>query len=210
MDERLVALARRCADGELDAAGRAELLARLRTDPAGFEPLALALLERRAIGDAARRYTRPEPPRPAPLPARRRWRSAAGMAATAALGLVAGLSLNRLSAPAGPVAPPVVAVAEPAADAGPAPPGPPAAPKPVGVLEWPTGDGPPLSLPVYDGRDVPSGYDRDPLPPGLREELIAAGRFGGELRQEYTFPLADGRLLSVPLHAVSVRGPEVF
>ena len=201
-------LVQRCADGELTAAQRRNLLARLTADPAGYEPLALALLERQALAAAAREYLRPAAPStPTPAPSPRR-RSAAGMAATATLGLLAGFWLPRPAPtePAIPIAGRVeLAPAEPAAAA----PADLPAPVPVAMLEWPTAGGAPLSLPVYDGRDVPPGFG-DPLPPGVREELIAGGRYGGELRQEYTFPLADGRLLSVPVHAVSVRGPEVF
>ena len=211
----LAALIRRCADGELTDPDRTALLARLTADPAGYEPLALALLERRTTDDAVRAFLRPDGADAeggaaavtvAAPPPRRRWATAAGWVASAAAGLLAGVSMNASPVPvAGPVA-----SSEPAApvveeDAPP--------PAPVAALTWTAADGTAASLPVYDGRVVPAELAAawaDPLPPGVRAELIRTGRFAGEVRQEYTVPLEDGSLLTVPVHAVSVRGPEVF
>ena len=201
----------RCADGELNDAQRAELLARLSAEPAGFESLALALLERRLTDDALRGLLRDGAERgPAPVvPARRpAWRRAAGPLAGLAAGLLVGFGLNPSAAGPAPAAGPLVDV----------PPVPepieeeiftPAAvpePRPVASLEWFAPDGTPVSLPVYDGS---APLPADPLL-AETEALMRAGRFGGAVRQEYTVPLADGRLLTVPVHAVSVRGPEVF
>ncbi|NNJ27953.1 hypothetical protein [Alienimonas chondri] len=86
-------------------------------------------------------------------------------------------------------------------------------PTPLAQVAWRTANGTSLSLPVYDERDVTAAMAAraaDPLPAHVRAELVRSGRFAGELRQEYTVPLADGRLLTVPVHAVSVRQPEVF
>ena len=201
----------RCADGELTDAQRAELLARLGAEPAAFEPLALALLERRLTDDALRGLLRDGAERPpVPIvPARRSaWRRAAGPLAGLAAGLLVGFGLNPSAAGPAPVAGPLVdvpPVPEPVEEEFFAPAAPPE-PRPVASLEWFAPDGTPISLPVYDGS---APLPADPL---IAETaaLMRAGRFGGAVRQEYTVPLSDGRLLTVPVHAVSVRGPEVF
>ena len=210
-DAALSELIGRCADGELDDAQRADLLARLSAEPAGFEPLALALLERRLTDDALRGLLRDGAERaPAPVvPARRpAWRRAAGPLAGLAAGLLVGFGLNPSAAGPAPVAGPLADVPSvpDMSDDDVFTPAVPAEPRPVASLEWFAPDGTPVSLPVYDGS---APLPADPLI-AETEALMRAGRFGGAVRQEYTVPLADGRLLTVPVHAVSVRGPEVF
>ena len=199
----LAALVRRCADGELAPADRPALLAALRADPAGYEPLALALLERQTLAAALRSSVTPVSA-PTPRPSARPWRRAAGLLATAAAGLAAGLGVNvsRADSREETEASPLVADA-----------GPPAArpvPQPVAELSWATGPDTAFTLPVYDGEEVPPGFGADPLTPAERAELVRTGRYAGEWRQEYTVALDDGRLLTIPVHAVGVRGPEVF
>ncbi|MFH5805005.1 hypothetical protein [Alienimonas sp. DA493] len=231
-------LAQRCADGVLTDAQRSDLLARLEAAPEGYRPLALALLERRLIDAALRdslRTTGGEPIAPAvDPPAGRAWRRAAGWAFSAAAGLAVGLGWNAAAAPVVPPPPDgrsPIALADAATAPAPTPnatvaplsvppdprapdPGAPEVlPRPVARVEWRTESGRPFELPVYDERDVSpalAARAADPLPADLRAELIRTGRFGGEVRQEYTVPLPDGRLLTVPVHAVRVRQPEVF
>ncbi|MEM9701669.1 MAG: hypothetical protein AAF907_04415 [Planctomycetota bacterium] len=251
MTDDLAQLVQRCADGELSDADRAALHAQLDADPTAYKPLALALLERRLIDDALRSAIREEPrakqPMPAPAlaePPTRRLRRYAGRFASAAAGLLIGLSWSLFAASTNAgtaadsrvAATPEPSLAETAAqmtlaassaddesDSFADPSFPPTAsaaerspmpePTPVALMEWRSQDGTPVSLPVYDEYQLtPSlaAQAADPLPAGWREELIRTGRFAGEVRQEYTVPLADGRLLTVPVHAVSVRGPEVF
>ena len=90
----LPTLIARCADGELAPADRPALRAALRADPAGYEPLALALLERQTLAAALRAAVADDAsPRPAaaPTPAARPWRRAAGPLAATAAGLCVGL-----------------------------------------------------------------------------------------------------------------------
>ena len=232
-DSALTDLIQRCADGELGDAQRVELLARLEADPAGYRPLALALLERHTIAAALRDMVRAPPvPRPSvaerPRDRRRFARRVAGAAAGLALGFALGWGTPRFAGSDGGAVeagrPRLVQQVVRPPESRPAPPEPrsvtpvstPAAfapPTPAARLEWRTADGTPWSLPVYDAAEVSpqlAARAADPLPAGVREELIRTGRFGGELRQEYTVPLSDGRLLTIPVHAVSVREPEVF
>ena len=198
------ALVRRCADGELAPADRPALLAALRADPAGYEPLALALLERQTLA-AALRSSVASIPAPTPLPAARPWRRAAGLLATAAAGLAVGLGVNVSRSDSRQETGAAALVMDPA----PTPIARPA-PQPVAKLSWATGPGTAFTLPVYDGEEVPPGFGADPLTPAERAELVRTGRYAGEWRQEYTVALDDGRLLTIPVHAVGVRGPEVF
>ena len=201
-------LVRRCADGELAPADRPALRAALEAHPAAYEPLALALLERQALTDALRvaeaapgSVTVARPPAP--------WRRAAGLLAAAAAGLASGVFVFPRDSPRETTPPLVLADAAPVLAEEPAA-APPAAPVPVAAVSWPTASGDPVTLPVYDGRDVPAGFGASPISDADRAALIAAGRYAGEWRQEYTLPLDDGRLLTIPVHAVGVRGPEVF
>ena len=204
-------LVRRCADGELTDGERAGLLAALRADPGGFEPLALALLERQTLAAALRAAADDATPVPAPAPVRpRRARRAAGLLASAAAGLLVGLGVNRPDVSPAPVVPiaaaPVPVPADDPPEPDPAEPARFAPPAPVAALRWRGADGAPVTLPVYEAGSAPP---IDPLR-AETEELIRTGRFAGSVRQEYTVPLPDGRLLTVPVHAVGVRVPEVF
>ena len=202
------ALVRRCADGELSAADRPALRAALVADPSLCEPLAAALLERQAIAAALRSAVADaspaSPSAPTPAPAPRPWRRAAGLLAATAAGLAAGLGVNVSAFDSQRESPAPVLLA----DASPAVPPPPApVPQPVAELSWADAG---VTVPVYDAAAVPPGFGAGPLTDADRAALIAAGRYAGEWRQEYTVPLDDGRLLTIPVHAVGVRGPEVF
>ena len=121
-----------------------------------------------------------------------------------------GVNVSLSDSPAESASSSVVAAATPPGAASPFDADPAPAPTPVASVSWETASGEPFTLPVYDGAEVSADFGADPAFAAERAELVRTGRYAGEWRQEYTVPLEDGRLLTIPVHAVGVRGPAVF
>ena len=196
--DRLIA---RCAHGELNPDERAVLPAALDAAPDGWRRLATVLLEDRLVAAALCEATSEFDVSRLAVADRRR---------------ADGAAARRMSATAKRHTLPLLAVAaalcagvfggwwagrsiEPASG--------------VTLASNSLRETPSVTNPAADVSPVtgpPVMWPADPLTPAQRRRLRAEGRLLAESRELVTVPLDDGRQLTVPVHSVQVRAPDLI
>ncbi len=209
----------RLVDGELDPAGRRDLLWNLESSPDGWRRCALAFLEDQAwraalAGSRAAEVVRPPAVVPKPEP-RRRWARAgralvaSAVAASFAVGFAAG-GASKVR----PVAP--VVAETPVEEVKPAPEVVEEAIRRVGYLELvdrSAGESPPQRVPILAGPGLDEEWLREQVPSVpdyVRARWERQGYQVEERRRLVPVALEDGRRVSIPIDEVALEyvGPQ--